>query len=204
MLLDLLLPRLDGWDVLARLKSEPATATLPVVIVSMLDERGKAFALGAADYIVKPVAREDVLDALHRCITGRGAPRTVVVIDDDKRDLDLVEAVLGGEGYIVLRAGSGDEGIELVRRELPAVVLVDLLMPGVDGFMVIERLRADPATEDVPVVVLTAKDMTAEDRRRLGGQISHLAQKGAYGRAELVALVDAVARSAETTGEARG
>ena len=70
--------------------------------------------------------------------------------------------------------------------------------------MVIERLRADPATEDVPVVVLTAKDMTAEDRRRLGGQISHLAQKGAYGRAELVALVDAVARSAETTGEARG
>ena len=204
VLLDLLLPRLDGWDVLARLKSEPATATLPVVIVSMLDERGKAFALGAADYIVKPVAREDVLDALHRCITGRGAPRTVVVIDDDERDLDLVEAVLGGEGYIVLRACSGDEGIELVRRELPAVVLVDLLMPGVDGFMVIERLRADPATEDVPVVVLTAKDMTAEDRRRLGGQISHLAQKGAYGRAELVALVDAVARSAQTTGEARG
>jgi CheY-like chemotaxis protein len=204
VLLDVLLPRLDGWDVLARLKSEPATATLPVVIVSMLDERGKAFALGAADYLVKPVAREEVLDALHRCLPGLSDPRTVVVIDDDPRDLDLVEASLGTEGYTVLRAASGEEGVELVRRELPAVVLLDLLMPGVDGFMVIELLRADPATRDVPVIVLTAKDMTAQDRRRLAGQISHLAQKGAYGRAELVALVDAVARSAETSGEARG
>src|SRR4029079_6889688 len=97
-----LLPRLDGWDVLARLKSEPATAAVPVVIVSMLDERGKAFALGAADYLVKPVARQDVLDALHRCLPGPSAPRTVVVIDDDPRDLDLVEAALGAEGHTVI------------------------------------------------------------------------------------------------------
>jgi CheY-like chemotaxis protein len=118
VLLDVLLPRLDGWDVLARLKSEPATAALPVVIVSMLDERGKAFALGAADYLVKPVARKDVLDALHRCLPGPSAPRTVVVIDDDPRDLDLVELALGAEGYTVIRAAGGAEGIELVRREL--------------------------------------------------------------------------------------
>ncbi len=203
VLLDVLLPRLDGWDVLAHLKADPSTAALPVVIVSMLDERGKAFALGAAEYLVKPVAREEVVGALHRCLSRLGGRRTVVVIDDDPVDLDLVEASLAPEGYSVLRAGSGEEGLELVRRELPAVVVLDLLMPGLDGFAVVERLRADPATADVPVVVLTAKDMTADDRRRLAGQISHLGQKGAYGRAELVALVDAVAHSAETAGGAR-
>jgi signal transduction histidine kinase/CheY-like chemotaxis protein len=203
VLLDVLLPRLDGWDVLAHLKADAATAGLPVVIVSMLDERGKAFALGAADYLVKPVGREEVLDALHRCMAAPDVRRTVVVIDDDPVDLDLVEASLGPEGYSVLRATTGEHGLELVRREQPAVVLVDLLMPGLDGFAVVERLKADPATADIPVVVLTAKDMTPDDRRRLAGQISHLAQKGAYGRAELVALVDAVARNGAKTGEAR-
>jgi signal transduction histidine kinase/DNA-binding response OmpR family regulator len=203
VLLDVLLPRLDGWDVLARLKSEQRTATLPVLIVSMLDQRGKAFALGAAEYLVKPVAREQVVGALHRCLRVTGGRRTVVVIDDDPLDLDLVDASLGAEGYTVLRAENGEAGLELVRRELPAVVVLDLLMPGLDGFAVVERLRADPATADVPVLVLTAKDMTADDRRRLNGQISHLGQKGAYGRAELVALVDAIARSAEPAGGAR-
>jgi CheY-like chemotaxis protein len=156
----------------------------------MLDERGKGFALGAAEYLIKPVGRSEVLEALGRCTTARGDRRKVVAIDDDPVDLDLVEAVLGPEGYAVLRASGGEEGVELVRREQPAVVLLDLLMPGLDGFAVVERLRADPETAEVPIIVLTSKSMTADDRARLAGQISYLAQKGQFGRNDLIELVD--------------
>jgi signal transduction histidine kinase/DNA-binding response OmpR family regulator len=189
ILLDIRLPRLDGWDLLTQLKADAATASIPVVIVSMLDERGKGFALGASEYLIKPVGRHDVLEALGRCLQAAGNRRKVVAIDDDPVDLDLVEAVLAPQGYSVLRATGGEEGIELVRREQPAVVLLDLLMPGVDGFDVVDRLRADADTADIPIVVLTSKSMTADDRARLAGQISYLAQKGQFGPNELIELV---------------
>jgi signal transduction histidine kinase/CheY-like chemotaxis protein len=193
VVLDIVLPRLDGWDLMARLKADAATASCPVVIVSMLDQRGKGFALGAADYLVKPVQRDEVLESLARCISTEISPRTALVIDDDARDRRLIADTLEPEGYSVLSAESGEEGIELVRRERPAVVLLDLLMPGLDGFAVVERLRADPSTSDVPIVVLTAKDLCAADRERLAGRISYLAQKGAVGRGELVELVRSLA-----------
>jgi signal transduction histidine kinase/DNA-binding response OmpR family regulator len=202
VVLDIVLPRLDGWDLLARLKADPATASCPVVIVSMLDQRGKGFALGAADYLVKPVDRDEMLEALARCIPGGTAQHTVVVIDDDARDRRLIADTLEPEGYSVLSAESGDEGIELVRRERPAVVLLDLLMPGLDGFAVVERLRADAATAEVPIVVLTAKDLRRADRERLAGRISYLAEKSAVGRGELVELVRSVADAPRArTGE---
>jgi CheY-like chemotaxis protein len=193
IVLDIVLPRLDGWDLLARLKADAATASCPVVIVSMLDQRGKGFALGASDYLVKPVDRDEMLEALARCIPGDTVPRSVLVIDDDARDRRLIADTLEPEGYSVLTAESGEEGVEFVRRERPAVVLLDLLMPGLDGFEVVERLRADPTTADVPIVVLTAKDLRPDDRERLAGRISYLAEKGAVGRRELVELVRSLA-----------
>jgi signal transduction histidine kinase/CheY-like chemotaxis protein len=189
VILDVLLPRLNGWEVLAQLKSDPATSAIPVVIVSMIDDQGAGFALGAADYLVKPVDAASLLDALGRCVAPRRDRRTLVAIDDDPVDLDLLEAVLAPEGWRVLRAGGGEEGIRVVRRVRPAVVVLDLLMPDVDGFEVVERLRADPAVNDVPIVVLTSKDMTRADHDRLAGQISYIAQKGTLPRAELVDLV---------------
>jgi signal transduction histidine kinase/CheY-like chemotaxis protein len=197
VILDILLPRLGGWDLLAELKRDAATAAIPVVIVSMLDERGAGFALGAAEYLVKPVDRRELLSALARCVSPRGEGRTVVVIDDDPLDLDLAEATLAPLGWTVLRAKGGEEGVELVRRERPAAVLVDLLMPGVDGFEVVERLHADPALADVPIVVVTSKDMTADDYDRLNGRISHLAQKGSFKQVE---LADVVARVSGGSG----
>jgi len=189
IVLDVLLPRLDGWELLARLKRDPATSGLPVVIVSMLDERGAGFALGAAEYLVKPVDRDALLGALAQWTDLPGDGRTVVAIDDDPRDLELVEAALTPHGWSVLRATSGEEGVELVRRERPSVVLLDLLMPGVDGFEVVERLRADPDLTDVPIVVLTSMDMTPAQRARLNGQITFLARKGTFREAELAGLV---------------
>ena len=196
VLLDILLPRVDGWELLARLKADPATAACPVVIVSMLDERGKGFALGASEYLVKPVGREEMVEALARCAPP-GERTAVLVIDDDPVDRRLLAATLEPAGYQVLTAVGGAEGLAAIRRERPAVVLLDLLMPDVDGFAVIEEVRGDPAIADVPIVVLTAKEMLPADRERLAGRISFLAQKGAFGRAELVELIGRLSRMEE-------
>jgi signal transduction histidine kinase/DNA-binding response OmpR family regulator len=193
VILDILLPGLSGWELLARLKGDPTTAAIPVVITSMLDDRGAGYALGASGYLVKPVGRDELLEALGRCVTRPADERTVVVIDDDPVDLDLIEAVLAPEGWLVVRAAGGEEGVRLVRTERPAVVLLDLLMPEVDGFEVVERLRADPVVADVPIVVLTSKEMAPVDQERLAGRISFLAQKGTVGHGELVELVGRLA-----------
>jgi DNA-binding response OmpR family regulator len=196
LILDVLLPRVSGWDVLAWLKRDPATAAIPVVIVSMLDERGAGFALGAAEYLVKPVDHDELLRAVTHCVAPPGG-RTVVAIDDEPLDLDLVEAALAPHGWSVLRAQAGEEGVELVRRERPDVVLLDLLMPEMDGFAVVEALRADPDVAGVPIVVLTSKDMTAADRERLHGRISLLAQKGTFRQDQ---LADVLARLSAAPG----
>jgi CheY-like chemotaxis protein len=182
--------------VLAWLKRDPATAAIPVVIVSMLDERGAGFALGAAEYLVKPVDNDELLRAVTHCVAPPGG-RTVVAIDDEPLDLDLVEAALAPHGWSVLRAQAGEEGVELVRRERPDVVLLDLLMPEMDGFAVVEALRADPDVAGVPIVVLTSKDMTAADRERLHGRISLLAQKGTFRQDQ---LADVLARLSAAPG----
>ena len=192
IVLDLLLPDISGWDVLTALKEDAALADIPVVIVSMLDERGKGYALGAADYLVKPIGRDDLLGAL-RPLAAAGAlggePVKVLAIDDDPVALELVSAVLDPEGYTVLRAQSGDEGVGIALRDHPALVILDLLMPGTDGFDVVEQLRADPRTADIPIVVLTSKVIGEADRQRLISRIAHLAQKGHFSRAEFVELV---------------
>jgi GAF domain-containing protein/DNA-binding response OmpR family regulator len=212
--LDVLLPRLDGWEVLARAKADPALAGVPVVVVSMLDERGKGFALGAAEYLVKPVGREALLGALRRLLPpadaaagpspaqaagAAGAAPTVLAIDDDPLAVELLRATLGAEGYRVVAAAGGEAGVALARREAPALVILDLLMPEVDGFAVVERLRADPATAAVPIVILTAKTMTAADKARLNGRISFLAAKSAFSRAGFVELVRRLCPGPEAT-----
>jgi signal transduction histidine kinase/CheY-like chemotaxis protein len=192
IILDILLPGRDGWDILAELKATPATAAIPVVIVSTLDERGRGFALGASDYLLKPVDREALLGTLERvgCSRdGSGARVKVLAIDDDPVALELTSAVLGPAGFDVLRAGGGEEGIAMARREQPALVILDLLMPEVDGFTVVERLKADPATADIPVVVFTGKSLTREERERLNTKVGHLAQKTEFDRAGFAELV---------------
>ncbi|HZG68997.1 MAG TPA: GAF domain-containing protein, partial [Herpetosiphonaceae bacterium] len=149
ILLDILLPGLDGWEFLSRVKVDPAIADVPVIIVSMIDQSGKGYALGAAEYFVKPVNRDALLATLQRVIGGAAVPDgppQVLAIDDEPLALELIEAVLQPEGYAVLKATSGEMGLALAQQAWPAVVIVDLLMPGLDGFTVVDRLRADPAT----------------------------------------------------------
>jgi signal transduction histidine kinase/DNA-binding response OmpR family regulator len=188
VVLDIRLPEMDGWEVLTALKADPVTAEIPVVVVSMLDERGMGFALGAAEYLVKPVSREHVLAALSR-VGVLPEAGTLLVIDDDPLALELVTAVLEPRGWTVLSAGDGETGTAMARSHQPSVVLLDLLMPGMDGFAVAETLRSDSATMAIPIVVLTAKTLTRADRDRLRGRISYVAQKNEFDPAVLVSLV---------------
>ena len=192
IILDLMLPRLDGWDFLAQAKADPAIADIPVIIVSILDERGKGIALGAAEYIVKPANRDDLLATLRRLTltpqTMNGSAK-VLVIDDDPLAIELVEAVLQPEGYTVLKTLNGEDGIALANQESPRLIILDLLMPDIDGFTVVERLRADPATANIPIIILTSKSMTRDEKERLNGQIIYLARKAEFNRATFVELV---------------
>ncbi len=189
VILDILLPGIDGWEVLAQLKADPETAAIPVVVVSMLDERGRGFALGAAEYLVKPVGKDSLLAALQRAAAIPERQHTVVAIDDDSLAIELVRASLEPEGWTVLGAATGQEGLALIRERKPSAVLLDLLMPGMDGFEVVEALRADPDTKSVPVVILTSKPMTQQDKERLQGRITYVARKTEFNLSGLAGLL---------------
>lgn len=189
VVLDILLPGIDGWEVLARLKADSATAPIPVVVVSMLDERGRGFALGANEYLVKPVSKDQLLAALYRAAAIPERKHTVVAIDDDPLAIELVRASLEPEGWTVLGAATGQEGLALIRERQPSAVLLDLLMPGMDGFEVVEALRADPDTKSVPVVILTSKSMTQQDKERLQGRITYVARKTEFDLSGLAGLL---------------
>jgi signal transduction histidine kinase/CheY-like chemotaxis protein len=191
IVLDIMLPDLSGWDFLGLLKGDENTARIPVVIVSMLDERGKGLALGAADYLVKPVSRNDLLAALHPIIAARVGDGSckVLTIDDDPVAVKLIETVLGEKGFTVVGALSGGEGVQAARSQRPDLIILDLLMPGTDGFEVVERLQADPSTAEIPIVILTAKTIAAEERERLAARVAHLAAKATFSPAEFVELV---------------
>jgi CheY-like chemotaxis protein len=189
VVLDILLPGIDGWEVLAQLKADPGTAAIPVIVVSMLDERGRGFALGAAEYLVKPVGKDQLMAALYRAAAMPERKHTVVAIDDDPLAIELVRASLEPEGWTVLGAATGQEGLALIRERQPSAVLLDLLMPGMDGFEVVEALRADPATKTVPVVILTSKSMTQQDKERLQGRITYVARKTDFDLSGLAGLL---------------
>jgi signal transduction histidine kinase/DNA-binding response OmpR family regulator len=195
VVLDIRIPGLDGWDVLSSLKRDPRTASIPVIVVSIVDERGRGFALGAAEYLVKPASREEVLSALKRTGVLSDTGRTVLVIDDDPAVCDLVTAVMEASSWRALSAESGEAGVALARQSQPSVVLLDLLMPGMDGFAVLEALQGEPATAAIPIVVLTAKAMTPEDKKRLHGRVAAVSEKGDFSART---LVDLVRRAGET------
>ncbi len=189
IVLDIVLPRLDGWDVLACAKEDPALRDIPIVVVSMLDERGKGFALGAAEYLLKPIQSDTLLATIRRIARMARRPGTLLAVDDDPMAIELMRASLEPEGYTVLTANGGAEAIDLARQAVPDLIILDLVMPEVNGFAVVEALRADRTTADIPIVVLTSKTMTPEEKARLNGHISHVAGKSGFDRAGFLALV---------------
>ncbi len=188
--LDILLPEVDGWEVLNRLKADEATRNIPVVVVSVVDNPALGRALGALDYFVKPEDRTALLSRLSQyrfSTTAKDEPVRVLVVDDEPANLDVVEGLLKPAGFDVLRAGSGQEGIDMATSEIPNLVLLDLMMPGLTGFDVVEALRGKEATRSIPIMVLTAKELTDADKSALNGQVSAIFQRNSVAGTELTA-----------------
>jgi len=199
--LDIRMPGVEDWEIMRRLKEDPATASIPIVVTTVLDDAETAFALGALAFLVKPVGRKSLLDAVASAMrTPAGVTPTVLLVDDDPQVLNIMAPMLEQGGYRALRAAGGQEGIQQAREHLPHLIVLDLMMPGVNGFDVVATLRDDVRTRGIPIIVLTAKDLSAEDRASLNGRVQGIQLKGAT---PARALVEAVKRVL-TSGEAGG
>ena len=173
--LDIIMPDMDGWEVLERLKKDPDTATIPVIVASVTDDRQTGFALGAVGYITKPVNRDVLIGEINKI--GRPGFRDIMVVDDNEIDRQEMTRIIQEEGLRAIVAEEGSECLALIRQSLPDVLVLDLMMPGMDGFEVLEKLREEPRTVNLPVIVVTAKDLTAQDRKRLSGNVASVLEK---------------------------
>jgi signal transduction histidine kinase/DNA-binding response OmpR family regulator len=180
IILDVLLPGIDGWEVLRRLKADPDLRDVPVMVATVVDERNIAMSLGAVDYFLKPVRPDALLARLATyTFTTKVKQRNVrvLVIDDEPAARDLVANALRPEGFEVVTAASGSEGLSLAREQPPDLVICDLVMPDMDGYEVVERLADSEMPKDVPILILTGQDLTDMDRERLNGKVAHVLQK---------------------------
>ncbi|KKO18477.1 MAG: response regulator [Candidatus Brocadia sp.] len=181
--LDIMLPKKDGWEVLKELKEDPEVKDIPVLVISLVDNRDIGFGLGATDYLSKPVSRADLLSKL----ASYGlSPRVnnvhtkVLIIDDDSKSVELLSTLLGSEGYEVLKAFGGKEGIDKAFLHKPDLILSDLMMPEVSGFDVVDKLKTSPETNTIPIIVVTSKDLTQADKEKLNHCVSLVVKKGKY------------------------
>ena len=187
ILLDVMMPGMDGWAVLRKLKADPELRTIPVTMVTVIDDEVRmGFALGAAEYLTKPVDREHLLEVARDLTRGEGH---ALVVEDDEAARRLVVRGLEGAGWQVSEAANGREGLERIAERQPDLVLLDLMMPEMHGFAFMEHLRRDPATATLPVVVLTAKELSSEEREYLRSHTQYVLQKGEPAATELLPLV---------------
>lgn len=185
--LDIIMPGRDGWSVLADLKNDADLGNIPVILLTVVGDSDLAYALGATDYLTKPVDVETLVRSMERhCDPGQ---RRILVVDDDEATHHMLRRVLQGKGWAVSEAAGGKEALDKIAANPPALVLLDLMMPGMDGFEVMEALRAEEAWRHLPVIVITAKDLSREETARLEGRVETVLRKGAYDRRELLELV---------------
>jgi PAS domain S-box-containing protein len=187
--LDILMRGMDGWDVLERLKRDEATRDIPVVVISVVDKPELGRALGAIDYFVKPVDGRALLDRLAQFTFTRkvgGEETRILAVDDEPANLEWLENVLKPAGFSVVSAIGGRAGIEEARRSRPDLVLLDLMMPEVSGFDVVQALHADDSTREVPIMILTGKNLTEDDKRQLNGNVAAILERGSTGATDLV------------------
>jgi signal transduction histidine kinase/DNA-binding response OmpR family regulator len=173
--LDIMMPDLDGWTVLAAIKGDPDLVDLPVVLMTIMDEKNRGYALGATEYLVKPVDRQKLIDVLRELCGSAGRP--LLMVDDDDLGRRQMRAALEQQGWTVTEATDGRDALARLSEARPDVIILDLMMPEMDGFEFLEEMRRNAEWRDIPVVVVTAKDLTDADRRRLNGGVERIIQK---------------------------
>ena len=186
--LDVMMPGIDGWSVLAALKADTALCDIPVIMLTMVDDKNRGYALGAADYATKPVDRTRLSQILKRYACSH-PPCPVLLVEDDDVTRQMMRAMLEKEGWAVAEAANGREALERVAENRPHLILLDLMMPEMDGFEFAAALHRREEWSSIPIVVLTAKDLTSEDRLRLNGYVQKILQKAGQSREEMLRAV---------------
>jgi hypothetical protein len=192
--LDVMMPGMDGWAVLTALKSDPVTADIPVIMLTVVDEKQIGFALGAADYFTKPIDWGRLSSALEKYRKPTNN-QTVLIVEDDEQAREMLRRALAKDGWQVIEAENGRRALEKLKDVTPALILLDLMMPEMDGFEFMQQLRQRPDCRLVPVVVITAKDITDDDRSRLNGEVARILRKSSLTMQELVAEVRTLTRT---------
>jgi CheY-like chemotaxis protein len=195
IILDVLMPRADGWAMLAALKADENLRDIPVIILTILDDRNLGFALGASDYLIKPLDRDRLVAALVKQRRSDRDGRRALVVEDDEATRQLLSRMLHKEGWVVMDSPNGRVGLERLANGAVDLIVLDLMMPEMDGFEFVAELRKHAAWRSIPVVVVTAKDVAPEDRARLNGDVESILEKGGSSREALLAEVrDLIAR----------
>jgi CheY-like chemotaxis protein len=191
--LDVLMSDMDGWAVLSALKADPVTQNIPVVVLTMFDDKEMGFTLGATDYMTKPIDRDRLVSVLRRH-QPRSSAGDVLVVEDEAAIREMVRRMLEREGWSVREAENAKVGLEAVAEAAPALILLDLMMPVMNGFEFLRELKKVPTWQTIPVIILTAKELTVEDRMLLKGNVELVLQKGQYSREQLMEEVGDLVR----------
>ncbi len=189
ILLDVKMPGMDGWQVLSKLKNDPLLSDIPVIMSSIEEERNKGYALGAADYLVKPVGRDQLAAVLKKYHIDNNSQALIMVVDDDALFCKYLGEMLKNEGLRIFKAENGKVALEHIENKKPSFILLDLLMPGMDGFEFLTRLRKNEKWSSIPIIVLTAAKLNSDEQARLQGYVEHIFQKGRYNNDELLILI---------------
>src|SRR5215467_11755578 len=186
--LDVLMPGMDGWAVLTELKADAALSEIPVIMLTIMDVKQMGYALGAADYLTKPIDWDRLAAILERYECAR-PPCPLLVVEDDPVMRDMLRRRLEKEDWTVIEAENGRVALERMTEQKPELILLDLMMPEMDGFQFLDEIRKRKDWHAIPVIVVTAKELSAQDRQRLNGSVEKILQKGAYSREELIRQV---------------
>jgi len=179
------MPGIDGWAVLAALKTDTATSEIPVIMATMMNDRERGYDLGAVEFLNKPISRERLAGLIHKHTDAR-RPARILVVEDDPEARSIICRTLRDQSWDVVEACDGHQAMELIADRRPDLILLDLLLPQVDGFELIDQVRREKGWRDIPIVVVTGVELDSEARHRLEGQVEQVLGKGFLDRRELL------------------